>query len=167
MDDNVYDLDLDEKQEAYLEALLDGTPTIKHAAEKAGVHPLTPFKWRRNVEGFAELEDTCRHLSSDDLVQRIHEFALNGVETEITIAGHPVFAKNPDGSLLLDDDFNPVPLIKREHKVEYAKLALQAGGRIGNGSERLTIDQQKGDDGQPDHFRITLVRAENGRPARD
>lgn len=158
-----FDIDLTDQQRAYLTALIEGETTVKHAALEAGIHPVTPYGWRKNVEGFAEIEDICRELSFDDIVQRVNEFAVDGVPVQIMAGGQPVWAVDDEGDFLLDDDFERIPLVRREHKVEYAKLALQTGGRIGKDADKIGVDVTKGKDGDPDTIKINIVRPDPNR----
>lgn len=159
-----FDIELTDQQIAYLNQLLAGETTVKHAAIKAGIHPLTPFAWRRKNEDFAELESICMQLSFDDVQKRVAEFAMDGIPVMMMAGGAPVWKIDPNtGEYALDENFERIPMHRREHKVEYAKLILQAGGRTGQGSEKIGIGVQKGDDGTPDTITVNIVRPDPSR----
>ena len=111
-------------QNAFLHAL-SKTGVIAHACEATGVPRTTQQNWRKDPI-FAERFDDAMQTAADELESEARRRAIGFNEPVIDPKYGVMYLRNPDGSLKLDDDFQPIVLTKRVYSDALMSKMLEA-----------------------------------------
>ena len=88
------------------------TGVIRTGCEASGVSRSAYKYWRKSDEDFAEACVEAYENAVDGSEIELRKRGIEGVEDVVLFKGEPVWRRNPDGSLELDDDFDPVPFTR-------------------------------------------------------
>lgn len=100
----------DVRKEAFLRAYA-ATGVVGTACDRTGVPRSTVSHWRSEDDAFDEACDAAYRDAVDAAETELRNRAVHGVEEPVMYKGEPVWKRDPStGEVLLDDDFNPVPL---------------------------------------------------------
>jgi len=109
-------LDREHRQQLVLLAL-ETSSTQLSACEAAGVSYSTFKQWKRDNEEFAEAVLEARAVRQEHLRDMVQERAFNGYKRQVMYKGERMWERYPPGhefagQVVLDNDFEPVPLIE-------------------------------------------------------
>lgn len=100
------------KQAAVVEAMAY-SPSLSAAARVAEVSVAAAYKWKNRDPLFRRALKLMEPIYADNLRDKLHERAVTGYQRPVLYKGQIQFQRDPkDGSLVLDDDFEPIPLME-------------------------------------------------------
>lgn len=117
------------------------TGVIGEACEASGVPRPTFKQWRQNDEAFAEAVLEAEQEAIDRLRSEAKRRALDGWEEPVIHQGRQMYKRHPlTNELLLDDDFEPIPLTinKKSDRILEKMLEAKAPEYSRKGSLELT-----------------------------
>lgn len=89
------------------------TGIIRTGCEAAGVSRSAYKYWRKSDEEFAEACAEAYENAVDAGELELRKRGVEGTEEiQLDRDGRPIWRLNPDGSPMLDDDFNPIPFTR-------------------------------------------------------
>lgn len=89
-------------------------PSFRAACDMASVTYSTAYAWKSKDTEFAEAYAEARQLAMDRLREEAYKRAMEGYERPVLYKGQAMYRRDPvTNFLLLDDDFNPIPLTER------------------------------------------------------
>lgn len=113
------------KKIAFLEAYaISGivTPALK----AANVCRQTYQGWMREDEEFAEAAGDARLAAIENAEEALRQRGVEGDDEIVIYKGEPVWKRDVDGNLLLDDDFNPIPWTIKAKSDRLLELYMKA-----------------------------------------
>jgi hypothetical protein len=155
---------------AYVAALAE-CGTKNQAARLAGIAYDTVSKWRRHDdeefrESFRELENAALAQFGDTLVDEAVIRGRDGWHEPVIYKGEQAYVRNPlTGEILLDANFNPVPLtiLKKSDTILGKLMDLYLGG----GKKGLSVSVGNGDGDLPSRITIEFVESDGNGQARE
>ncbi len=116
------------KQEAFLRAY-SLTGEIGPACKAAGIGRSTYNRWAVEDEAFKAAADEAKLDAVDNAVAELRQRAVEGTLEPVLIGGLPVYQRDENGDVRLDDNFEPIPycrVIKSDKLLEvYVKAHRQ------------------------------------------
>lgn len=100
--------------------------TISAGARAAGVVRHTVNGWRNDDEEFAEAVTQALEDYRDSLSEEITRRGRDGYEEPVVYQGRLCYRVNEDGSLMLDDNFEPIVLTVRKYSDRLLELNAKA-----------------------------------------
>lgn len=126
------------EKRAFLRAF-EACGIIGTACKTAKVSRRTVTQWREEDEEFEEAFSEAYETSIDPAEEALRHRALFGFEKPVIYQGIPMWRRDPlTGEVLLDDDFNPIPLTEPVQNNDLLKVYL-AGNR-GKYSTKVGIE---------------------------
>jgi len=102
-------------------------PSFRQACLQAGVNYSTGKKWRKEDEEFAKALAMADDERRDHLREEAQRRAVEGWEKPVLYKGEMVYHRDPvTKELLLDDDFNPIPLTEKVISDRILERVLEA-----------------------------------------
>lgn len=122
----------DEAREAWLEAYRR-TFSKELASQESGIPYTTQRRWYAEDPEWAESVDSIREQIGDVIQAVLIERALHGVPQQVVSNGEPLFVKDEDGEMKLDEHGDPIPLVYRRHS---DKLMIAAAENMAGWGQR-------------------------------
>lgn len=122
-------------------------PSLSAAAKIAGVSPDLVYKWKGEDDDFAAELAEARLQYADHLRELVQQRAV-GIERVVVYKGEVQYRRNPlkPTELLLDDDFEPIPLTETVHSDRMLELLatavvpeVRSSKRSGGGSVDVSV----------------------------
>jgi hypothetical protein len=160
-------IDLEEKslkQRVFLEALAL-TGVIAEACAASGTPRSTQYEWRQDPD-FKARFDEAMEIAADALESEARRRAIEGTPEPVIHQGQLMHLRNPDGSLKLDENFEPIPFTVHKKSDQLLVKMLEAK-REQFRRQRVEVT---GKDGEPvqqvQTIHVIHVESDgNGRPA--
>ena len=140
------------------------TGVIGPAVKAADISRSTYYNWIRDDEAF----DLAVKMAFEDAVDIAESAVVNrgveGIEEPVFYKGEPIWKRDPEtGSILTDDDFNPIPFTVNKTSDRLLEFYLAANRKKYNAKQALEITGP-GDhtDGDPDNLTVTIIRVQKG-----
>ena len=146
------------KQAAFLQAY-SLTGVIGDAASAVGVTRTTVRNWRDDEEFEERFQDAFEE-AIDPVEIELRKRAMLGFEKPVIYQGIPMFRRDPlTGDLILDDDFNPIPLTEPVQNNDLLKLYIAANR--GKYNPKTTLEHQgPGGTQLPRQVQVVFVEAD-------
>ena len=128
------------KQSAFLQAYsLSGV--IGTACQAVSVSRSTVRKWREDDEQFEERFQDAFENAIDPVEEELRKRAMLGFEKPVIYQGVPMWRRDPlTGEVLLDDNFEPIPLTEPVQNNDLLKLYIAANR--GKYNPKTTLEHQ-------------------------
>ncbi|QNN99826.1 hypothetical protein P67b_00067 [Ruegeria phage Tedan] len=170
------------RQAAVAEAMAY-SPSLSAAARIAQVPVDQVYKWKARYHLFRRALELMKPLYADKLRDTIHERGVLGYQKPVIYKGELQFQRDPKtGELMLDDDFEPIPLMETIvsdrllERMADANLPEYANGRKGGVNVALGVEGGEGGAGgvklevnfvEPPDWDTVEWDDETGRPMLD
>jgi len=148
------------RQAAFLQAY-SLTGVIGTACQAVGVSRTTVRKWREDDEVFEERFADAFEDAVDPVEEELRKRAMLGFEKPVIYQGMPMWRRDPlTGEVLLDDDFNPIPLTEPVQNNDLLKLYIAANR--GKYNPKTTLEHQGpgGTSLTPRKVQVVFVKAD-------
>lgn len=130
----------------YVEALA-AIGIIGPAAKIAGVHRRTILDWQNADKKFAKACDDAYEEAIDSAELKVRERGVDGWEKPIIYKGEPMFRRDPvTGDVLLDGNFDPIPLTESIRNDDLLKFYMEANRQKYNKKTKLEHSGPNGGD---------------------
>lgn len=119
-------------REAWLEAYRR-TFSKELASQETGIPYSTQRMWHAEDPEWAERVDSIKERIGDVIQAVLIERALHGVPQQVVSNGEPLFVRDADKELVLDEHGDPIPLTYRRHS---DKLMIAAAENMAGWGQR-------------------------------
>lgn len=140
------------KKRAFVTAL-SMTGVISHACSAAGMSHTTYRRWRDDDGDFAEATQEAFAIAADAVELEARRRAMDGHEEPVVHMGHQTYCLNADGSLKLDENFDPIPFVVHRKSDRLLEIMLKAKKPAFRDKSDLTL---LGADGGPIKSSVTV-----------
>lgn len=147
------------RKDKYVEALTK-VGIIGPASEAAGVHRRTILDWQKADPEFAKACDDAFETAIDAAEVMVRERGVEGWEKPVIYKGEPMFRRDPvSGEILLDDNFEPIPLTESIRNDDLLKFYMEANRQKYNRKTKLEHSGPNGGD-IPTGLKIRFVSSD-------
>jgi len=147
------------KREKFLEAY-SKRGNIGEACKAAEVSRSTYQSWMQE-EDFKQRAIEAYENAVDAAEVIVHKRGFDGYEEPVFHRGELVYRRDPaTGEVLLDDDFNPIPLTVTKHSEKMVEMYMQAHRSNYRSRGTLELTGPMGEGGAEEPLTIRFVRAE-------
>lgn len=115
----------DARKRSFVQAL-SMTGVLSSACSAAGVSRSTYRRWRDDDGDFSDAVEEAFAAAADAIELETRRRAMDGHEEPVVHMGHQTYRLNADGTLMLDDDFEPIPFVVHRKSDRLLEIMLKA-----------------------------------------